>query len=63
MYPDSGVAALLKNTWKDFPYSLSSLTDRKPVAVEDDLVVVAAPDPQGALAACPHVQRGTQETS
>ena len=47
VYPDSGVAAMLKNSWKDVDYGISSLTDRRPVQDEDDLVVLAAPDPQG----------------
>jgi len=47
VYPDSGVAAMLQNSWKDGNYRISSLTDRLPVNEEDDLVVLAAPDPQG----------------
>ena len=47
VYPDSGVAAMLKHSWQDAPYAISSLTDRRPVEEADGLVVLAAPDPQG----------------
>ena len=47
VYPDVGVAAMLQNSWKDTPYRISSLTDRRPVEESDDLIVLAAPDPQG----------------
>ena len=40
---------MLQNTWKDSTYGISSLTDRRPVEASDDLVVLAAPDPQGKL--------------
>ena len=46
VYPDMGVAAMLKNQWPDVPFNFASLSDRKPVSEEDDLVVLAAPDPQ-----------------
>ena len=42
-----GVAAMLKNQWTDMTFSVASLADRKPVSEGDDLVIVAAPDPQG----------------
>ena len=47
MYPDIGVAAMLRNSWQDLPYRISSLVDRRPIDAEDELIVVAAPDPQG----------------
>ena len=47
VYPDAGVAAMLRNQWTDAPFSVSSLNDRQPVSTDDDLVVVAAPDPPG----------------
>lgn len=47
VYPDVGVAAMLQNSWKDTDYGISSLTDRRPIEEDDDLIVLAAPDPQG----------------
>ena len=47
IYPDMGVAAILKNQWQDTDFSFASLSDRSPVSEDDDLVVLAAPDPQG----------------
>lgn len=52
VYPDSGVAAMLKHSWQDIPYGISSLTDRRPVDEADGLVILAAPDPQGACTNC-----------
>ncbi|KAI7838252.1 hypothetical protein COHA_007941 [Chlorella ohadii] len=48
VYPDVGVAAMLKNQWTDATFGFASLNDRKPVAAEDEIIVLAAPDPQGA---------------
>ncbi|PRW33042.1 hypothetical protein C2E21_8017 [Chlorella sorokiniana] len=48
VYPDVGVAAMLKNQWTDAAFGFASLNDRRPVAAEDEIVVLAAPDPQGA---------------
>jgi len=42
-----GVAAMLQSQWPDAGFKFSSLNDRKPVDPEDDLVVLATPDPQG----------------
>ncbi|DBA86430.1 hypothetical protein WJX79_010680 [Trebouxia sp. C0005] len=47
IYPDMGVAAMLKNQWPDAGFNFASLSDRKPVSEDDDLIVLAAPDPQG----------------
>ena len=47
IYPDAGVAAMLSSQWSDAQFSLSSLNDRQPVQSDDELVVVACPDPQG----------------
>ncbi|KAL3143325.1 hypothetical protein ABBQ38_002162 [Trebouxia sp. C0009 RCD-2024] len=47
IYPDMGVAAMLKNQWQDADFAFASLSDRSPVSEDDDLVVLAAPDPQG----------------
>lgn len=41
-----GVAAMLKNQWPEVAFKFASLSDRKPVSEEDELVVLAAPDPQ-----------------
>ncbi|KAL4422848.1 hypothetical protein ABPG75_009045 [Micractinium tetrahymenae] len=48
VYPDVGVAAMLKNQWTDAPFGFASLNDRRPVSEDDDIVVLAAPDPPGA---------------
>lgn len=48
VFPDIGVAAYLKRTWTDAEFRLASLNDRKPVVGDEDLVIVAAADPQGA---------------
>ena len=47
IYPDSGVAAMLRNQWSDAPFLISSLNDRKPVLPDDEILVAAAPDPPG----------------
>ncbi len=47
VYPDMGTAAMLKHQWEDCSFQLASLGDRRPVSNEDDVVIVAAPDPQG----------------
>ena len=38
---------MLSSQWSDAQFSLSSLNDRQPVQSDDELVVVACPDPQG----------------
>ena len=45
IYPDAGVAAMLRNQWDDAAFTVSSLNDRTPVDPEDELIVMAAPDP------------------
>lgn len=48
VYPDVGVAAMLRNQWGgEVPFRFSSLNDRRPAAAEDEVVVVASADPQG----------------
>lgn len=47
VYPDTGVAAMLKNSWTDCSYKISSLIDRRPVDDEDEVIIIAAPDPLG----------------
>ncbi|OAY85467.1 hypothetical protein ACMD2_04101 [Ananas comosus] len=46
IFPDSGVAALLKYQWKDVKFGCSSLSDRNPVDDEDEVVVMIIPDYQ-----------------
>ncbi|KAI5566425.1 hypothetical protein POPTR_013G020800v4 [Populus trichocarpa] len=46
IFPDAGAAALLKYLWKDAAFGFSSLSDRKPVQIEDDIVVMVVPDYQ-----------------
>jgi len=47
IYPDAGVAAMLRNQWPDATFSFSSLNDRIAVTTDDELIVLAAPDPPG----------------
>ncbi|KAK9163958.1 hypothetical protein Syun_004860 [Stephania yunnanensis] len=46
IFPDAGAAALLKYRWKDTAFGFSSLSDRKPVESEDEIVVMVVPDYQ-----------------
>ncbi|KAF3785565.1 hypothetical protein EJ110_NYTH27529 [Nymphaea thermarum] len=46
IFPDAGAAALLKYRWKDASFGFSSLSDRKPVGNEDEVVVLVLPDYQ-----------------
>ncbi|XP_031505043.1 uncharacterized protein LOC116267453 [Nymphaea colorata] len=46
VFPDAGAAALLKYRWKDASFGFSSLSDRKPVDNEDEVVVLVLPDYQ-----------------
>ncbi|KAF0910764.1 hypothetical protein E2562_004743 [Oryza meyeriana var. granulata] len=46
IFPDAGAAALLKYQWTDAEFKCSSLSDRKPVDVEDEVVVMIIPDHQ-----------------
>lgn len=45
VYPDAGVAAMLRNQWSDATFTISSLNDRQPVEDSDEIIVIAAPDP------------------
>jgi len=47
LYPDMGCAAMLKNAWPDAGFEIGCLADRTPVQDTDELVLIAAPDPQG----------------
>jgi hypothetical protein len=47
LYPDTGVAAMLRDQWKDADFVIGSLNDRVPFREEDEIIVLAAPDPQG----------------
>uniref|UniRef100_J3MB84 DUF1995 domain-containing protein n=2 Tax=Oryza brachyantha TaxID=4533 RepID=J3MB84_ORYBR len=46
IFPDAGAAALLKYQWTDAGFKCASLSDRKPVDVEDEVVVMVIPDHQ-----------------
>uniref|UniRef100_A0ACD5ZPR1 Uncharacterized protein n=1 Tax=Avena sativa TaxID=4498 RepID=A0ACD5ZPR1_AVESA len=46
IFPDAGVAALLKYQWKDAQFKCASLSDRKPVDTDDGVVVMIIPDHQ-----------------
>eukprot|EP00854_Cymbomonas_tetramitiformis_P008227 gene8227-9777_t len=45
VFPDAGVAAMLKNRWPDAPFAIASLDDREPMSADDSLVVITCPDP------------------
>lgn len=47
LYPDMGVAAMLRNDWKDRDFEIAAISERNAVVEGDDLVVIAAVDPQG----------------
>jgi len=61
LYPDAGVAAMLKSQWSGsdrdassppLSFDIAAITDRTPVrSGTDDVVVLAAPDPQSLAAA------------
>lgn len=57
MYPDMGVAAMLENQWEDKKFKLGSMNDRVLVDPNDDLIVIAAPDPL-ASGACQKLAGG-----
>lgn len=46
IFPDAGAAALLKYRWNDANFGFASLSDRKPVEKEDEIVVMVLPDYQ-----------------
>lgn len=46
IFPDAGAAALLKYRWKDAAFGFASLSDRKPVEPEDEIIVMVVPDYQ-----------------
>ncbi|WOH04579.1 hypothetical protein DCAR_0623989 [Daucus carota subsp. sativus] len=46
IFPDAGAAALLKYQWKDAAFKFASLSDRKPVETEDEIIVMLVPDYQ-----------------
>ncbi|XP_057497465.1 uncharacterized protein LOC130782215 [Actinidia eriantha] len=46
IFPDAGAAALLKYRWQDAAFGFSSLSDRKPVSSEAEIIVMVAPDYQ-----------------
>ena len=51
MYPDVGVAASLQNQWgEEIGFNITCLGDRKPLTGEEDLIILAAPDPTGQAA-------------
>eukprot|EP01018_Ginkgo_biloba_P024123 Gb_35506 [translate_table: standard] len=46
IFPDAGAAALVKHWWKDASFNFASLSDRKPVEDEDEIIVMISPDYQ-----------------
>eukprot|EP01024_Parvocaulis_polyphysoides_P054924 TRINITY_DN5574_c0_g3_i1.p1 TRINITY_DN5574_c0_g3~~TRINITY_DN5574_c0_g3_i1.p1 ORF type:complete len:336 (-),score=49.42 TRINITY_DN5574_c0_g3_i1:196-1158(-) len=63
VYPDIGVAAMLQNQWTDARFSISSLNDFNPVDKDDELVIIAAPDPQGLKDLMKMVQQNEENQS
>ncbi|KAK8633647.1 hypothetical protein V6N13_014490 [Hibiscus sabdariffa] len=59
IFPDAGAAALLKYRWKDAAFGFGSLSDRKPVESQDEIIVMVVPDYQ----MLEHVQRIASELS
>ncbi|GMI79319.1 hypothetical protein like AT5G27560 [Hibiscus trionum] len=59
IFPDAGAAALLKYRWKDAAFGFASLSDRKPVENQDEIIVMVVPDYQ----MLERVQRITSELS
>ncbi len=53
LYPDMGVAAMLRNEWKDCTFGIGALNERGAFASEDELLILAAADPQG-ICSLPH---------
>eukprot|EP00884_Botryococcus_braunii_P002935 jgi/Botrbrau1/12642/Bobra.67_1s0008.1 len=51
LYPDTGVAAMLRNQWQDANFGIGAISDRVPFREDEQIIVLAAPDPQG-LAEC-----------
>ena len=47
LYPDMGVAAMLRNEWKDCSFGIAALNERGALADEDEVLILAAADPQG----------------
>lgn len=43
-----GVAAMLRNEWKDREFEIAAISERSAVVEEDDLIIIAAVDPQGS---------------
>lgn len=46
LFPDTGLAAMLQNQWPDATFKIGSITSRTPISAEDEVVILAAPDPQ-----------------
>lgn len=51
---------MLTNQWQDASFRIASLEDRKPITPEDELVVIACPDPFAATD-CQRVVRSLAE--
>ncbi|KAG0498187.1 hypothetical protein HPP92_002878 [Vanilla planifolia] len=67
IFPDAGAAALLKHQWGDANFGFASLSDRKPVGEDDEVIVMIVPDYQmleyveriaSQLSDFPHFYRG-----
>lgn len=45
---------MLRNQWQDANFGIGAISDRVPFRSEDEIVVLAAPDPQGKLPSRAH---------
>ena len=47
LYPDMGVAAMLRNEWQDCKFGIAAINERNACTAEDEVLIIAAADPQG----------------
>ncbi|CAK0787516.1 hypothetical protein CVIRNUC_010736 [Coccomyxa viridis] len=47
LYPDMGVAAMLRNEWQDCNFGIAAINERNACTAEDEVLIIAAADPQG----------------
>ena len=61
LYPDMGVAAMLRNEWKDRSFGIAAINERGACSDEDELLIIAAADPQGNLKGL-HIESDTSSS-
>jgi len=54
LYPDMGVAAMLRNEWQDCSFGIAAINERNACTDEDELLIIAAADPQGMVSPFPY---------